>query len=236
MPKLVFDIETVGEDFEQMDQITQCALTKWIKKESENENDYQKKLTEMQGEFGLSPLTGQIVAIGVLDVDQNKGVVCFQSPNKDCEEFEEGIFKFKPMTEKEMLENFWDGAKHYREFISFNGRCFDVPFLIARSGANKVKITKDLMSYRFLNGPNSGPMHVDLFDQLSFYGAVRRRNSLHLWCRALGIDSPKGNGVDGGSVTKLFNEGGYIDIAKYNSDDLIATKRLYEMWKEFMKA
>jgi len=234
MPKLVFDIETIGEDFEKMDKTTQEALTKWIKKEADGNESYDKMLKELKEGLGLSPLTGQIVAIGVLDVDQNKGVVYFQAPNEDIEEFEEGIFKFKPMTEKKMLENFWEGAKNYHEFISFNGRGFDVPFLIARSAVNKTKITKDLMSNRYI-GSQRGAVHVDLFDQLTFYGAVRSRNSLHLWCRALGIESPKNKGIDGGSVARLFQEKKYIDIATYNSDDLVATKKLYEAWNEYMK-
>lgn len=234
MAKLVFDIETIGENFDQMDATTQEALTKWIKREAEDEKDYERMLKDLKEGLGFSPLTGEIVAIGVLDVEQNKGVIYYQAPNKEIEEFEEGNFKFKAMTEKDMLANFWEGAKKYQEFISFNGRSFDVPFLIARSAANKVKITKDLMSYRYIN-QSSKTIHVDLFDQLSFYGAVRRRNSLHLWCRALGIDSPKDNGVDGGDVAKLFKEEKYVEIAKYNSDDLVATKRLYEMWNEFMR-
>lgn len=234
MAKLVFDIETIGENFDQMDATTQEALTKWIKREAEDEKDYERMLKDLKEGLGFSPLTGEIVAIGVLDVEQNKGVIYYQAPNKEIEEFEEGNFKFKAMTEKDMLANFWEGAKKYQEFISFNGRSFDVPFLIARSAANKVKITRDLMSYRYIN-QSSKTIHVDLFDQLSFYGAVRRRNSLHLWCRALGIDSPKDNGVDGGDVAKLFKEEKYVEIAKYNSDDLVATKRLYEMWNEFMR-
>ena len=32
MPKLIFDIETIGENFDELDQATQEVLTKWIKK------------------------------------------------------------------------------------------------------------------------------------------------------------------------------------------------------------
>jgi len=235
MAKLVFDIETVGEDFEKMDQTTQEILTRWIKREAGDEKEYKRMLQDLKDGLGFSALTGQIVAIGVLDADQNKGVVYFQAPNSAEREFEEDIFKFKPMSEKEMLVNFWEGAKNYQEFISFNGRSFDVPFLVARSAANQIKITKDLMSNRYLGSQRFGTTHIDLFDQLTFYGAVRRRNSLHLWCRALGIESPKDKGIDGEDVAKLFKEKKYVDIAKYNSDDLTATKKLYEMWNEYMR-
>jgi len=235
MNKLVFDIETVGEDFERMDKTTQEALTKWIRRESENDKEYEKMLRDIKDGLGFSPLTGEIVAIGVFDTEQDKGVVYFQTPEEEIEEFEEGDFKFKPATEEEMLTNFWEGAKQYQEFISFNGRSFDVPFLIARSAVNKIKITRDLMSNRYLGSQRFGTTHIDLFDQLTFYGAVRRRSSLHLWCRALGIESPKGKGIDGESVAKLFKEKNYVDIAKYNSDDLVATRKLYEAWDSYMR-
>jgi 3'-5' exonuclease len=234
MNKLVFDIETVGENFDKMDKVTQENLTKWIKKEAADEKEYEKLLADLKDGLGLSPLTGQIVAIGVLDVDQDKGVVYFQSLEQELAEFEQGKFKFKPMTEKEMLENFWEGALQYQEFISFNGRGFDVPFLVARSAVNKVKISKDLMSNRYVSSQRFGSAHIDLLDQLSFFGATSRK-SLHLWCRALGIESPKNKGVDGSSVATLFEEKKYIDIAKYNSDDLTATKKLYEAWNEYMR-
>ena len=32
MPKLIFDIETIGENFDELDSATQEVLTKWIKK------------------------------------------------------------------------------------------------------------------------------------------------------------------------------------------------------------
>lgn len=234
MPKLVFDIETVGENFDEMDETTQKALSKWIERESDDPDEQQRLLAELKTGTGFSPLTGAIVVIGVLDVEKNSGVIYFQAPKSEIAEFTEGNFKFKPCTEKEMLHNFWEGAKEYREFISYNGRSFDVPFIIARSAVNKVKITKDLMSNRYGYGQKYGAAHTDLLDQLTYFGAVRKRGSLHLWCRALGIKSPKEDGIDGESVGRYFKEGKYEDIARYNANDLVATKELYEIWKEYM--
>ena len=75
------------------------------------------------------PLTGRIVAIGVLDDEKQKGAVYFNAPEGVFVEREEGGIKYKPMSEKEMLENFWRGIAEYDAFVSFNGRGFDVPFL-----------------------------------------------------------------------------------------------------------
>ena len=162
MPKLIFDIETIGENFDELDSATQEVLTKWIKKDSESEEENIKALEELKSGLGFSPLTGQIVAIGVLDYDKNQGVVYFQAPGENFKEFQEENITFKPCTEKEMLENFWKGSEKYNEFITFNGRGFDAPFLAVRSAVHKIKSSKDLMSNRYLSSQRFGATHIDL--------------------------------------------------------------------------
>jgi hypothetical protein len=76
--------------------------------------------------------------------------------------------------------------------------------------------------------------HVDLQDQLTFYGAVHRRPSLHLFCRAFGIESPKANGVAGDDVAKLFRDKKFRDIATYNAGDVTATTELYKQWVTYL--
>lgn len=235
MPKLIFDIETIGFDFDSLDAMTQESLTRWIKKESESEEEYKAALEDLKNGLGFSPLTGEIIAIGVLDYEKNQGAVYFQAPNQEIAEFEEAGIKFKQMTEKEMLENFWKGATKYDEFVSFNGRGFDAPFLIIRSAVHGIKPTKDLMSNRYLSSQKFGTMHVDLQDQLTFYGAMRKKGSLHLWSRLFGIKSPKAGGITGDDVGRLFKEKKFLEIAKYNVGDLRATKELYNYWQNYIR-
>jgi len=232
--KLVFDIETVGEDFDSIDEHTKENLSRWLKKEAKNETEYNASLDDLKNSLGFSPLTGKIVTIGVLDVEKNSGVIYYSTDDNAPSEFEENGFKFKVASERDMLDRFWYGAKEYSEFISFNGRSFDVPFLMVRSAINGIKPNVDLLSYRYLSSQKSGAVHVDLFDQLSFYGTVRRKSSLHLWCRAFGITSPKQD-VTGDDVARLFKEKQFLQIAKYNTRDLIATKELYNYWYKYLK-
>lgn len=236
MARLVFDIETIGEDFDAMDETTREVLTRWIKKEPQSGEAYQAALKEITSSLGFSPLTGQIVALGVFDCEKNKGAVYFQAPGETIKPFEENGVSFKQMTEQEMLEHFWDGAKHYDEFVSFNGRGFDVPFLLVRSAVHGVRATKDLMASRYLRSQKPHARHIDLLDQLTFYGAVRRKGNLHMWCRAFGIKSPKSEGIGGEDIGRLFKEKRYIDIARYNAGDLKATKELYDTWEKYIRA
>lgn len=235
MAKLILDIETIGENFDALDETTQGALTSWIKKEAGSEEEYRAALGGLKDELGFSPLTGEIAAIGLLDYERDKGIVYFQAPGEEIQEFEEDGMKFKQATEKEMLDEFWKVADQYEEFITFNGRAFDAPFLIVRSAIHKIKPTRDLMEGRYLYQQRNC-RHIDLLDQLTFYGAARKKGSLHLWSRAFGIKSPKADGVTGDDVARLFKEKKFKEIAQYNVGDLRATKELYGHWESYIKA
>ena len=236
MAKLVFDIETIGENYNELDETTQEILTRWIEKGSGSEEEYKVKLEELKDGMGFSPLTGEICVIGIMDVEQNKGAVYYQNPAEPTQESETEGVKFKAMSEVEMLNKFWELAGRYDEFISFNGRAFDVPFMMVRSAVHGIRPSKDLLSNRYLSLQKFGSKHVDLFDQLSFYGAVyRQKGGLHLWSRAFGIASPKAEGVSGDQVSALFEQKEYLKIAQYNVGDLRATRELYLKWEEFLK-
>lgn len=232
---LIIDIETIGHNFDSFDPATQESLTRWIEKESENEAEYERALADLKDGLGFSPLTGEIVAIGVLDHQKQQGVVYYQAPGADSQEVTEGAITYKPMSEAAMLDAFWKGAVQYRTFVSFNGRAFDMPFLALRSAICGVRPTKDLNRGRYLYQQPPDALHVDLADQLSFYGASRKKGTLHLYTRAFGIKSPKADGVTGDEVSRLFKEKRYLDIARYNAGDLFATSALYTKYDQYIR-
>jgi len=231
--KLIFDIETVGESFDDLDKITQESLTNWIQREAEDKDEYARLLDDLKHGLGFSPLTGEVVAVGVLDFEKDKGGVYFQSPGSKIERFEEEGITFETLSEEAILRKFWELASRYQIFITFNGRAFDVPFLMVRSAVHKIPPTKNMMAGRYLYQQHADAIHIDLLDQLSFQGAVRRKGSLHLWCRAFGIKSPKSEGITGDDVNMLFKKKKYLEIAKYNVGDLRATKQLFEVWNTY---
>jgi len=231
--KLIFDIETIGADFDSLDKTTQESLTRWIEKESSSEAEYKEALQELKSGLGFSPLTGEIVVIGTLDFEKNQGGIYFQAPGKNIDEFTEEGIRFKQMTEKEMLEQFWQIALKYGEFISFNGRQFDGPFLMIRSAYHGVRPTRNLSESRYVYQQRNCT-HIDLIDQLTFQGNLRKKGGLHLWSNLFGIKSPKAEGVTGDDVGRLYKEGKFLEIAKYNLGDLRATKGLYEKWERYL--
>jgi DNA polymerase elongation subunit (family B) len=234
MPSLVIDIETVAHEFESLDEHTRADILARIRGVP-GTPEYDQDRARLLEEFQFSPLVGEIVVLGVYDVERASGVVYFQAPEQELGEIQEGDITYKQRSEKSMLESFWGGISGYDECITFNGRGFDIPYIIARSGVNRVHVTRDLMSNRYNNRSWGGTVHLDLLDQLGYYGAVRRTGGLQLWTQALGIESPKGGDISGKDVGKAFQDGRALDIARYNAKDLIATAELYRRWKEYMQ-
>lgn len=224
---MVFDIETVGKEFSSLDEISQKYLLQYAEDEDEEK--------DIKDRTGFYPLTGEVVVIGALNPDTKKGIVLMR--NDSCvsfpKELEEGV-ELKTGTEKEILEEFWKIADLYTYFISYNGRGFDAPFLMVRSAILGVRPSKNLLSNRYLSSQIYSAQHIDLQDQLTFYGASRRKFTLHMWCKAFGIKSPKEGGMSGDDVTDMFREGKILDIARYNLGDLRSTAELYRRWSDFI--
>jgi hypothetical protein len=221
MSRIIFDIETRGKDFETLDRPTQEYLLKYAGTEDEKE--------EIKDRLSFYPLTGEIIAIGLLDPDTQKGKVFFQNVGDPLLPFEEDGVLYETGTEKEILEKFWTVIKGSKQFITFNGRSFDCPFILIRSAVHKIKPRRDLMPNRYSD------THIDLLDQLTFYGASRKRFSLDMWCRVFGIKSPKEDGITGYEIKDLFKSGRYLDIARYCVGDLRATRELLYYWENFIR-
>ncbi len=232
--RLVFDVEFAGENWDDFDEITQKDLLKAAPDKKEDPKGYAKEVEEVKDKLVFSPLTGFVIAIGVYDIDTEKGAVYYQDPTGKQKYSEEGDIKFVPMTEAEMLVKFWALAETADEFISFFGRRSDVPYLNIRSAIHGIRPSKDLVSNRFNSSKYPGAVHYDLAELLSFYGTAMYRGSLHRWCRAFGIESPKGD-MDGSQVGDYFKAGKGLEIAKYNVADLKATAALFHKWDQYLR-
>ncbi len=231
MSALVVDIETAGEDWSQIDEHTKKVLTERISKyRTEEENPEEVA----ENELGMTPFTGQIVALGVLDCETSKGAVYYQAGGKKVEDKEENGIKFHVGDEKEILEKFWELADRYTHFITYSGRTFDMPYIMIRSAILGIRPGKDLMRNRYINLQAHNAYHIDLYDQLKFYGSFNGLGGLHLACRAFGIETPKDGEIDGSLVGEYYKKGKYMEIAEYNSRDLFATAELYAKWRAYL--
>jgi len=220
MSKVVFDIETLGFPLESFDQETQTYLLRF----AENE----EKVEEVKKNLSLHPLTAQALCIALYNPDSKQGKVFFQSENQEEYHSPDSTCHFISGSEKEILQHFWEVITKYEQFITFNGRSFDCPFIMLRSAVLGVQPTRNLMPYRY-----DSKIHCDLLEQFTFYQTTRRF-SLDFYCKSFGIESPKANGITGLDMKSLHDAKRFRDIAEYCYGDVLATAELYKRWLTYL--
>jgi DNA polymerase III epsilon subunit-like protein len=217
MKKLVIDIETVGVPWEEHDPYVREYLIKGM-------NEAEAEEEKRRG--ALSPFTGRIVAIGVVNAETGRSCAMYEMPGQtEVLTRRDGNRTLISGTEKQILEKFWDFLDRDDRFISFNGRQFDGPFLMIRSAIHGITPKRDLVGNRYRFHPN-----CDLREVLNFNGTINPRQmrfNLDLACKTFGIQSSKAEGMDGRSVETMYRAGRHEDIAVYCLEDVRATCELY---------
>lgn len=237
---LVFDIETSAINWDALSDSQQEYLTRG----AESEEDVEKVKFEM----ALSPLTSQVVCIGLQLMQEENGewkqlnkAAFSTKPGHNKNELEEIDLESGNKcfigSEEKIMNDFWSILSKYEycELISFNGRGFDAPFLMMRSALLGIRPSRNLMAGTKFNYP----LHIDLADELTFftpsrYGATRRYN-FDFFARSFGIISPKAEGVDGSMVGELYRNGEVAEIAEYCLRDVSATWELFLKWYNLLR-
>lgn len=224
---LVFDIETVGYDFETLAESQQEFLLRYAEHEKDNDKKNEAE-EEAKRYLSLYPLTAKVVAIALMNTDSGKEMVLYEGAPVDDLLIEEKSIKYKPMNEEEMLKSFWLYASKAEKVITFNGRNFDIPFLMIRSAIHKIKPSRNFIKNRY-----DSSSHIDLLEQFTFYGLTKKFN-LDFYCHAFEIESPKAKGITGMEVKELYKAGKIKEIAVYCGEDVKATYELYKIWDGFL--
>lgn len=221
MSDCVFDIETAPLP----DAEIPPAL---VEKLQESEDDDTGSEESWRDKLGLYALSARVVVIGMLNPETRRGVVLYDHEHGvlDASTFDAPLdveFTLIGGDETELLTQFWTHVARYRRVITYNGRGFDVPFLMQRSLVREVPISVDLMPPRFQLNRN----HLDLQDLLSLFRATRPYG-LAAWTQAIGASSPKEGSVAGAEVGAAFAAGRTREIAEYCARDVVATAQLAE--------
>lgn len=207
---LVFDIETVpGVTRRELPNTVAEALATYA----------DRKDSEPEKVMGLSPFFGKVVSLAFGDGDSEEPPTVLVVPREESDLGDDVPDNVRATDEAGLLHAFWSLARYAETVVTYNGRGFDVPFLVGRSLAAGVPASVDLMSNRWSLRP-----HLDLFDVLGQQG--RGPSKLDVVCWALGIASPKG-AMDGSMVAPAYERGAILEIAEYNAQDVLATARVY---------
>lgn len=227
MRRIIVDIETCSFPFESLAESQREYILRYAEKESEYEKREEMRDNAIRY-TSLYPFTAKCIAIGIFDVEKKKSFVYYESKIQEEWKSEDENIQYKGLPENEMLESFWRIIDATDQVITFNGRNFDIPFLMLRSAINKIRPSKNLIQNRF-----DISQHLDLLEQFTFYGNIRKFN-LDFYCHAFGIETPKSEVISGMEVKNLYEAGKIKEIAVYCSRDIYATYQLYKIWDEYL--
>lgn len=123
--------------------------------------------------------------------------------------------------EKEILRKFWAIAKDANLFVGHNVMEFDLRFIFKRSIIHNIRPSREMSFARYRSEPI-----FDTMKEWEKWGA--QGVSLHRLTTALGITSPKEEGIDGSKVYDYFLAGKIDEIAEYCKRDVEATRAVYK--------
>ncbi len=217
---LVFDIETVpATELE----VAPETIRKAVRRHAERFDGDEGMV------MGLSPMLGKVVSLaygeGDLETVESVRVLVVPPPDHDAARQAEYPEWMVPVSEPQLLEAFWSLAGHAEVVVTYNGRTFDVPFLIARSLVHGISARVDLLGNPYALRP-----HLDLYRVLT-QGRPLGPMTLDMVCWALGITSPKDE-MDGSQVAPAYARGDIEMIATYNRKDVVATSAVFRRVRE----
>jgi len=211
---LSIDIETAADLSVSVEHILSRKSDKRLKDPQKIEENRDKIISEL----GLSPLTGKIIFIGVCISRTNEPSVSTHSFGLDGKSERETLIEFWEFLNQVLSEDNWV------KFVTYNGKEFDIPFILIRSTI--LNITNKV--FKISTTPYSVDSHIDLF--LNVFG---KKSTLNEWAfRYNLILSP--DRIGGDMVQGLLNLGDFETIKSKCLEDCEITLKLYEKVKNIV--
>ena len=112
------------------------------------------------------------------------------------------------------------------EVISYNGRSFDIPVLMARAAVARERCPN--VARLMAQSRRTVSTHVDLLEEITGYGAASRLKLSDL-CAAFAI--PVKLEAHGSDVASLASAGEWESITRYCETDVVATWLALQFWR-----
>ncbi|MFD1788468.1 ribonuclease H-like domain-containing protein [Sphingomonas floccifaciens] len=133
-------------------------------------------------------------------------------------------FSRSMMSERAIVAEVERRLEGCRSLLTYNGRGFDIPVLLARAAMTGEHTP---MLLRAGSRSNAG-FHTDLLDEITCQGAAVRPRLIDV-CAGFGI--PAKLDLAGTSVAELAAQGHYGRIERYCESDVISTWLAAQMWR-----
>lgn len=126
-----------------------------------------------------------------------------------------------------ITRKFWQGWVHYDRptLVTFNGRGYDLPLLELAAFRYGINLSSwfnyDAKSFEQSRNRYNMDSHLDLYDVISNFGAVRLVGGLNLLANLIG--KPGKSEVDGSQVQDMYQAGKVQEINDYCRCDVLDT-------------
>lgn len=203
MRYMILDLETIAHpDAGQWLGPVKAAAN--LKDPAKIAKDIEERTADRDDKLGLDPDCCRIVALGWVDVGSNEPV---------C------LMAFDEAQEKSMLATFWETYRKdaNTKLVTFYGRQFDLPVLMRRSMYLGVKCPR-------LNLDRYRSPHIDVWDALTYAGALRTAHSLTFYAKRNGFGTL--DKVDGGDMAALVKAGDWESVKSHCLSDVGLTHAL----------
>jgi hypothetical protein len=126
-----------------------------------------------------------------------------------------------------ITRHFWTGWTKYERptLVSFNGRGYDLPLLELAAFRYGLSVpywfNVEARSYEQARNRYNIEAHIDLYDLLSNFGAMRLAGGLNLVANLIG--KPGKTGIDGSKVQDMYDSGQVQEINDYCRCDVLDT-------------
>lgn len=171
---------------------------------------------------GVDPAEGfpawplhQLLCVSLLSVDRD---------DKRRHRFTIETFSRSALSERAIVAEVERRLETARTIITYNGRGFDIPVLLARAAMTDEYVPSLL---RAGNRAHAG-YHADLLDEVTGNGAAVRPRLVDV-CAGFGI--PAKLDIAGSSVAALAAQGDYARVERYCETDVVATWLAAQMWR-----
>lgn len=169
----------------------------------------------------LDAAQGEIASIALIavDIDDDPGAV--RCRRKDESESDLLQWFFDQVRQRlEIVQTGLPDGMHCDPFFVGHNTAFDLGFIWRRC------VVHELRPPFYLPSPSARPDR-NFGCTMTWWSGHNGRISLDALCRALSIPSPKEEGIDGAMVYGLWGAGEYDRIARYNLQDVLATRQVW---------
>jgi len=220
---LIIDIETVAYD-----NAHECLEPFMEEMKTRNKKDLEKlaeEITEKKAKMirksALTPMASKVVAIGFGHVNLKDMDNPFDEDVTSCET---ELLLIENEDERGLLLRAKEVMDKYNEYVTFNGRGFDFPYLMFRGAINNVPFNLPIGKYNNKDGHFDLAIHIYNLSLIANIDSTVQYVSMKKWIRFFGISGEKKNVMD---MDYLTNPQEFLD---YLGEDIRFT---WEMFKRF---